>query len=150
MNNRIAFALVALLLALCGCGVQKESWVQNAAGTYSFCRLPSAANLLEIKVADLRGSEEWIVDTRASCYQKCDVVWIDDATILVASSDVGFLAIDVLNKYMSRSVDVKMVEGKYLVRMLNDASECIRSILVDKEAMPKTTLLNCLPDGRGD
>ena len=141
MNNRVALLIVALLLMLCGCGPQDEGRVANAAGTYSFCCVTSKDGLLEIKVADGKGANEWIIDTRASCYQKYGVAWIDDATILVASSDIGFLVIDATNRSMTGKVDVRRSAGEYLVRVLNDKGESVRSIAVAEDAMPKTSLL---------
>ena len=141
MNSRIALSAVALLLALCGCGQQDEGRVANAAGTYSFCCVTSKDGLLEVKVADGKGANEWSIDTRASCYQKYGVTWIDDATILVASSDIGFLVVDATNRCMTGKVDVKRRAGEYLVRVLNDQGESVRSIAVAEDAMPKTTLL---------
>ena len=141
MNSRIALSAVALLLALCGCGPQDEGRVANAAGTYSFCCVTSKDGLLEVKVADGKGANEWVIDTRASCYQKYGAAWIDDATILVASSDVGFLVIDATNRCMTGKVDVRRRAGEYLVRVLNEQGEFVRSIAVTEDAMPKTSLL---------
>ena len=141
MNNRVALLIVAMLSALCGCGLQNEGRVANAAGTYSFSCVTSKDNLLEIKVADGKGTDEWIIDTGASCCQKYNAAGIDDATSLVASSDIGFLVIDATNRCMTGKVDVKRRAGEYLVRVLNDQGEFVRSIAVAEDAMPKTTLL---------
>ena len=141
MNNRVALLIVAMLSALCGCGLQNEGRVANAAGTYSFCCVTSKDGLLEVKVADGKGANEWSIDTRASCYQKYGIAWIDDATILVASSDIGFLVIDATNRSMTGKVDVRRSAGECLVRVLNDKGESVRSIAVAEDAMPKTSLL---------
>jgi len=87
MNNRVVLLIVALLLALCGCGPQDEGRVANAAGTYSFCCVTSKDGLLEIKVADGKGANEWIIDTRASCYQKYGVALTGISVYAVNLSD---------------------------------------------------------------
>ena len=141
MNSKIALVVAVLLFSCVGCDSHSEVWVSNATGTCSFCCMTTVDNILNVKVIDGKGTGGWLVDTRASCHQKYDVVWIDDATILVASSDIGFLLLDVANRCMLNKLDLRRVTGKYLVRVLNDQGECERSIAVAEGLMPKTSLL---------
>lgn len=124
--------------------VNVESWKSNVTGSFSFLCAPSPNNLLIIRVRDDKGSER-CVETRASCCQKFDASWIDESTILVASSDIGFIAINVTGNCLPMTADVLKMEGdKYLVRILNDNREQIQAIAVEHAAMPETNMLKHL------
>ena len=145
MNSKFALCVVSLACMLGGgCAVNSDIWEANASGSFAFAFASSSDNLLIIRVRDDKGSER-CVETRASRYQKFDASWIDESTILVASSDIGFLAINVAGNCLPMTADVLKMEGdKYLVRILNDNREQIQAIAVGHAAMPETNMLKYL------
>jgi hypothetical protein len=127
-----------------GCAVNSDIWEANASGSFAFAFASSSDNLLIIRIRDDNGSEKSVA-TRASCYQKYNASWIDASTILVASSDIGFLAINVTGNCLPMTADVLKMKGdKYLVRILNDNREQIQAIAVGHAAMPETNMLKYL------
>ena len=144
MNGKFALCVVSLACLLAGCAVNSDNWESNSSGSFSFSCDSSPDNLLMIRIRDDKGSEKSVV-TRASRYQKFDASWIDESTILVASSDIGFLAINVTGKCSPMAAEVLRMEGdKYLVRVLNDNGEQIQAVAVGREAMPETNMLKYL------
>lgn len=145
MNKRSVLILVVLTSAALGCGI-KEGWISNPSGSYFFA--PAALNnsMLGVKIKD-RQMREKTVATKASIYQKYDAVWLDDDMILVASSDIGFFAVDVLGRCMNADV-CKLEDEKYVVRILNERQEQIKAIVLKRGAMPRTSLLKYV-DYRG-
>ena len=145
MNSKFALCVVSLACMLCGgCAVNSDIWEANASGSFAFAFASSSDNLLIIRIRDDNGSEKSVA-TKASRYQKYNASWIDESTILVASSDIGFLAINVTGNCLPMTADVLKMEGdKYLVCILNDNREQIQAIAVRYAAMPETNMLKHL------
>ena len=143
MKRPMALACVVVLSVaaaiIAGCDLCSETCKTNASGSYSFSCDSSDDGILEIRIRD--GKErETVVETRASVYQKFDAVWIDESTILVASSDIGFLAIDVSGKCVDVEV-LKAEGGEYQVHLLDAKRERMKTIVVGQESMPKSAML---------
>lgn len=145
MNSKFALCVVSLACMLCGgCAVNSDKWEANASGSFAFAFASSSDNLLIIRIRDDNGSEKSVA-TKASRYQKYNASWIDESTILVASSDIGFIAINVTGNCLPMIADVLKMEGdKYLVRILNNNREQIQAIAVGHAAMPETNMLKHL------
>lgn len=154
MNSKFALCVVSLACMLGGgCAVNSDIWEANASGSFAFAFASSSDNLLIIRIRDDNGSEKSVA-TRASRCQKYNASWIDESTILVASSDIGFLAINVTGNCLPMTADVLKMEGdKYLVRILNDNREQIQAIAVGHAAMPETNMLKhlkCVADSESE
>ena len=151
MNSKFALCVVSLACMLGGgCAVNSDIWEANASGSFAFAFASSSDNLLIIRIRDDNGSEKSVA-TKASRYQTYNASWIDESTILVASSDIGFIAINVTGNCLPMTADVLKMEGdKYLVRILNDNREQIQAIAVGHAAMPETNMLKYLKHVAGN
>ena len=143
MKRPMAIACVVVLSVavaiIAGCDLCSETCKTNASGSYSFSCDSSDDGILKIRIRD--GKErETVVETRASVYQKFDAVWIDESTILVASSDIGFFAVAVPGKCVEAEV-LKADGGNYQVHLLDEKKERIKTIVVRHESMPKSAML---------
>ena len=133
----VALSVVEAMIA--GCDLRSETCKTNTSGSYSFSYASPDDGLLKIRIRD--GKERaTVVKTRASVYQKFDAAWIDETTILVASSDIGFFAVDVSGKCVDVEV-LKAEEGKYHVHLLDEKKERIKTIVVGQESMPRSAML---------